>query len=114
MSPRIERETTVSKADGSFELRRELVADLPEISGVYETSLGTISMRICDKIARVTGLQKIIFAGEAVREKNSLRRVVKFPAYPTHRRRRKADLEIVQDISPTERFIFSRGKRRFY
>lgn len=114
MSPRIEKETTVTLGDGSLGIRRELIADFPEVSGVYETSLGTISMRIAERVQRETGLQKVVFKGEAMRTKNSLRRVILFPTYPTNRRRRKADLEIAQDISPTQRFIFSRGKRRFY
>lgn len=104
MSPRIERETTVDLGNRSSEIRRELIADLPDVTGVYETGAGIISIKMCE--ARLDqGLQKMVLRGEAVRTKDSLRRVVQFPI-----RSLKAYRGMVQTINPTERLIFTRSR----
>lgn len=108
MSPRIEKETSVGLGDGTFQVNRELIADLPDVSGTYETSSGTIEIMIGRR--RLDGAQKIVFKGEGIRMMSAHSRlVVKFPTSY----RKNYYREIVQDISPTERFVFSRSRRRF-
>lgn len=108
MSPRIERETTFIKKDGSAEIRRELITDLPDVSGIYPTPVGVIEIMIGGR--RLDGAQKIVFKGEGMRMLSGHNRVaVKFPT--SHRKYYYR--EIAQDISPTQRFIFSRSRRRF-
>ncbi len=109
MSPRIEKETIIALEDGSSETRKELIADLPDVSGTYKTSAGTIEIMMGGR--RLDGAQKIVFKGEGIRVLSgcSSRVVVKFPTSY----RKDYYREIAQDISLTERFIFSRSRRRF-
>lgn len=108
MSPRIEKEMTIALGDGSAEIRRELIADLPDVSGTYETSAGTIEISIGGR--RLDGAQKMVFKGEGMRMMSGHSRVaVKFPTSY----RKNYYKEIARNISPTEHFIFSRSRKRF-
>lgn len=102
---RIEREFQV-KQDSLVTTQKELIAELPDESGNYDTGqdgVGEIEMLVCPpNIDR--GIQKIIFEAK-IMEKDckrgtTFRRVVKMPF---------SGKEVFQDTSLTERLIFKRN-----
>lgn len=105
MSPRIERITLIPDVEGNMQENQELIADVPDISGIYETSFGPLEVVFCKE--REDHTQKVIFQGATVQTtEGSDRRVVRFPKSPKK--------TVTQEYGLNQRFIFSRqnGARR--
>lgn len=103
---KIERKFQVLQEDGLAEIQKELIAELPEESGTYDTGedgVGEIEMLICPHDIR-KGIQKFVFVAKIMekdskRGRTTFRRIVKIPT---------SGKEVSQDINIAESLIFSR------
>jgi hypothetical protein len=97
----IERVTVAQTEQGEV-LTPECSIIIPNQTGHYQTEMGFLYMEICPVKPRDQFI-KVIFMGDEIGRKRTLRRVVLFP--------NKTKLRVIQETSPTQKLIF-RGLRK--
>lgn len=92
----IAKERSIQTEEGDS-LVREVIAEVPAITGVYETGEGELVVTVF-KPSKKDNTRKVVFSGESVAH-DGKRRVVNFPASPKK--------EVRQPFGQGEHLIFS-------
>lgn len=92
----IAKESIVATEEGEY-VQRELVAQIPARTGMYETEQGELEVTVF-KPSKKDNTRKVVFSGSMVASEGK-RRVVKFPASPKK--------EVKQSFGDGENLIFA-------